>query len=443
MLTFISVTWVNFNQERWIKKDVITHDIINYYGYLPAFFLEKDLSLSFLNDTINTKIEDSYYWPNKTPAGKPVFKMSMGMAVTYLPFFAMAHLFATLFDYPTNGFSEPYHFAVLFSSLFYILIGLYFLSKVLKLFFSEAITTIVLLCLSFGTNVFFYLTIGGGLAHTMGFTLIAIFLYYAILWHRQPTLQRALWIGCLGGLLTLIRPINILIFVFFFLYDIKSLKDISIKIKFLLLHTFHLLLMASCGVLIFLPQLFYWKYVSGVYFFNSYVGEHFFFNNPHIFYGLFSFRKGWLVYTPIMFFALFGFYFLRDKLKPFLVAMLCFFSIYVYVAFSWWCWWYGGSFGSRVLIDTYPLLAIPFAAFLTKIKSLSYTKKQVVYVMIVCLIGLNLFQSIQAKYNIIHYDSMTRASYVEVFFTITKKPDREKYLQHPDLNKALKGEDEY
>jgi hypothetical protein len=47
----------------------------------------------------------------------------------------------------------------------------------------------------------------------------------------------------------------------------------------------------------------------------------------------------------------------------------------------------------------------------------------------------------QAKYNIIHYDSMTMRSYFKVFFTTSKQPDREKYLDHPDYDKALRGED--
>ena len=116
VVTFISVTWVNFNQEKWKNKDVIQHDIINYYSYLPALFYERDLSLSFLNDTLNKQAEGAHYWPNKTPEGNHVIKMSMGMAVTYFPFFCLAHIYAKIFDYDIDGFSQPYHFAVLFSN---------------------------------------------------------------------------------------------------------------------------------------------------------------------------------------------------------------------------------------------------------------------------------------------------------------------------------------
>src|SRR6185436_10253555 len=118
-------------------------------------------------------------------------------------------------------------------------------------------------------------------------------------------------------------------------------------------------MMAVLGILIFLPQLFYWKHQTGSWFFNSYLNEHFYFNNPHVFYGLFSFRKGWLVYTPIMFFALAGLYTLFKTMKEFFYPVLILFLLYIYVAFSWWCWWYGGSYGQRALIDIYPFLAVP------------------------------------------------------------------------------------
>jgi hypothetical protein len=48
----------------------------------------------------------------------------------------------------------------------------------------------------------------------------------------------------------------------------------------------------------------------------------------------------------------------------------------------------------------------------------------------------------QAKYNIIHYDSMTKESYLKVFFTTSKTADRENYLSHPNYEKAKRGEDE-
>lgn len=441
-ITIIAVTWVNLNLERWKWKDVIIQDVVHYHSYLPALFYENDLTLSFLSDTVNRKIESKLYAPKFTPDNKPVIKMSMGMAVTYVPFFAMAHVYSKLFNYPADGFSEPYHFAILFSTLFYYVIGLIFLGKILRKYFSESVSCLALFCITFGTNALYYLTVTTGMTHIVDFSLIAAFVFYTISWHENPKLKYAVLLGLMGGLLTLVRPINILIFIFFFLFDVKSGGDFKTKARLFFSKKLQLLIIAIIGVTVFLPQMLYWKYVTGRFFFNSYVGEHFYFNNPHVIKALFGFRKGWLIYTPIMTLALAGFFFLRENLKRFLIPLGVFFLVYIYVAFSWWCWWYGGSFGQRVLIDIYPLLAIPFGALLAKFQLQSPARRKLAYSTITCLIVLNLFQTVQARYNIIHYDSMTAQNYFRVFFTIAEKPDSEKYLKHPDYEKALRGESE-
>ena len=443
-LVFISVTWINFNLVHWNTKNVIEQDVNHYYSYLPVFFYEQDLSLSFLYDTLHVKQEQRYYAPNKAPNGNHVIKMTMGMAMTYLPFFALADIWARLCGYDVSGFSEPYHFAVLFATLFYFLIGLYFLSKLLNPHFSQHVISLVLICICYGTNVMYYLTLGAGMAHITNFGLIAMFLYYSIRWHTKKSFALAIGIGCLAGLIILIRPVNILLFIFFLVYKTNSLKLLKEKIKLFRGKKIEMLLMATFAFFILLPQLLYWKHYTGHYLFNSYVDQgRFYFDRPHILDGLFSFRKGWLIYSPLMSFSLVGIYLLRKKLRGFYLPILLLFFTYVYVVFSWWCWWYGGSFGQRVLIDIYPVLAIPLAVFFTRVESMKPLLKKVIYTVTLLLILLNLFQTIQAKYNIIHYDSMTRKNYLEVFFTITKKADREKYLQHPDYGKALRGEDEY
>lgn len=362
------------------------------------------------------------------------------MAVGYLPFFGMAHVYAKLSGYSDIGFSEPYHFAILFSSLFYFVIGLFYLRRVLKLFFPENIVLLTLFCLCFATNVFFYLTLGGGLAHTFGFTLVAMFIYYTLKWKERPLLKYSLFLGLILGLLILVRPVNVLVATLFAGLVLFPYNELSIsKLKLFFVHGCFIALISA---LVFLPQLLYWKFITGEYFFNSYVGEGFFFKNPHVFKALFGFRKGWLIYTPVMAFAIIGIAFLKNKLRLFLYPTIVFFLIYVYVCFSWWCWWYGGTFGQRVLIDIYPLMALPFAAFLMHVQSKEVFLKKSVYYLIAFFTLLNLFQTMQYKYNILHFDSMTAANYREIFFTTSKKPDREKYLKHPDYDKALRGEDE-
>lgn len=441
-LVIISVTWVSFNQNLWRQQAVIQHDTGQYYTYLPAFFYEKDIRLTFLKDTINQAQEWRYYAVNYTPEKNPVIKMSMGMAWSYLPLFAMAHVYAKAGGYAVDGFSPPYHFAIQFSSMLYYLLGLLFLWKLLRLRFDERTSAITLFLISFATNVFFYLTIITGMSHIVGFAFISMFIYYTVKWYETKAMRYILAIGLIGGYLTLVRPINFLVFLFFALYGLAAFKDLGERVRLFWKHKFALITMGVLAFLVVLPQLLYWRYITGHYFFNSYVGEHFFFTNPHIFKALFGFRKGWFIYTPIMIFAVIGFFNLRKHWSDLNASLILFLLVYVYIAFSWWCWWYGGSFSQRVMIDLYPFFAIPFAAFIADLNEQRKMVRRVSVTFLVVFTCLNLFQTMQAKYNIIHYDSMTMEAYIKAFGKTKKARDREKYLKHPDYEAIKAGSEE-
>ena len=55
------------------------------------------------------------------------------------------------------------------------------------------------------------------------------------------------------------------------------------------------------------------------------------------------------------------------------------------------------------------------------------------------LLLLNLFQTAQYKYNIIHYDSMTFKAYVHVFGTLDSEKIDDSLLKHPNYEKAVAG----
>ena len=117
--------WKNAEQ----KDPLINHDIVSYYSYLPAYFIHNDIRLNFIeNDTIY----DTQFWPETAPNGSKVIKTTMGMSILYSPFFFISHTYAKFSNkYDANGFSKPYEFFLTLSSLFYLIIGLYYLRKIL------------------------------------------------------------------------------------------------------------------------------------------------------------------------------------------------------------------------------------------------------------------------------------------------------------------------
>lgn len=438
LIILIGVVWsvLFFTYKPW-QKNMIVNDVVSYYCYLPATFIYHDLSLKFSE---KDPFFADKYWPQKAPNGGKVIKMSMGLSMLYAPFFFIGHLSAAIFHQPQDGYSTPYQVCLALSCLFYLLLGLFYLRKLLLFYFSEGIVALTIASLFFGTNLFWYSTSDGLMSHGYLFCMLSVFVYQVVCWHREPKLKRLIYIGLTGGLLTLIRPTMILCFLFFFLFGIYNKKTLIAKMELLKKNIPGLLILALSSFIVLLPQLAYWKYVTGNWLFYSYIGEHFYFNHPHVLEGLLGFRKGWLIYTPIMFLSLAGFICLMKNMKEYMLAIPVPFIISIYVVFSWWCWWYGGSFGQRPMVDFYGMLAIPMACFYQKVFDKGkWLLRAMLMVVITGFVILNLFQMNQYNNGVIHYDSMTGKAY-RISFSETK-PTVEWYeaLEEPDYPRAQLG----
>ena len=196
------------------------------------------------------------------------------------------------------------------------------------------------------------------------------------------------------------------------------------------------------AALVWLPQLCYWKYATGEWLFYSYAGERFFFDRPHLWQVLFSFRKGWLVYTPIMVFAIWGITQLPRYAPAWRFAIPVWLAAHLYVMSCWWIWWYGGSFGQRPMVETYAILSIPMAAGISRIMEFPQKIQWTTWTVLAALIALNLFQTVQMRLGVLHWDSMTATAYQKTFLKLHEPSDIEQYLDHPDLGKAILGNDE-
>lgn len=431
VVLIISCIWVNGNIAKWNKKEVIDWDVTSYYSYLPAFFLKKDLSLKFFNENPNFYKENRQFSPQKCPNGNNVIKTSMGMSLMYLPFFAIAHVYANTFGYNIDGFSEPYQFMVQFSGLVYLLIGLYYLRRLLLLFFTEKVVALTLLFVVFGTNLFYYTSVHGAMPHVPVFCLGCIFIWYSLKWMTKPDWKNSLVIGLVLGLIVLIRPINVLLVLFFVVYGVTNSATLKQRLVLFIKQYQLVFLIGFVSFMVFIPQLLYWKHVTGSYFFNSYVGERFFFAHPHLLEGLFGFRKGWLLYTPIMIFSLIGIIQLFLFKKEFSWAVAILFVVYTYVIMSWWCWWYGGSYSCRAIVDIYPFLTIAMAVFVNRM----IRNRMVISVMLL-LVLVNCFQMFQYRRGVIHYNSMTKEAYFDALFRIETSPRLKDLISHPNDDKA-------
>lgn len=421
---FISVIWVDFNHKFWNAEErVIFWDVKTYYVYLPAAIIYKDLGMNF-KDKDPEKFNKNV-WVAPTDIGRYVSKMSMGVSFAYAPFFILAHWLAGPLGYETDGYSIPYKFALVMSSAAYLLLGMFLLIYVLRRWFSPWIVGLVVLGITVGTNLYYYSSIEAAMSHTYSFALFAGLLLATVRWHERPSILRALMIGLLAGWITLIRPTNIIVVLIPLLWGIGSERGISGQISLFVRKYPHVIIMIVAGFLIWVPQLLYWKYTTGAWLFYSYGDERFFFLRPAIADGLFSYRKGWLLYTPIMVLALAGIPPLRKRLPAAFWPVLLFTVLNIYIVLSWWSWWYGGSFGLRAFIDSYAFLALPLASFLSWVFSQRVWFRVATTIVVLVLVWHSIFQTMQYYYGAIHWDGMNRAAYWNSFLRL--RPSGEFY----------------
>lgn len=421
---------------------VIHNDVNFYYSYLPAIFIYGDMGFGF-KDHLKEK-DRQKIWVLTDSEGNYHSKMTAGNAIMYLPFFLSAHLYATATHHDANGYSRPYDEALHYSSLAYLLIALWLLTGYLRKYFSWTAVVITVLSLPLATNLFYYTTHESAMSHVYSFFLFTLFVITTEKWHHNKfKLSYSIFLGLLLGIITLVRPTNIIIALLPMIYGISSIKDVGLNFKLLWQKkkSFIALIVSFFCIAFIQPLL--WKWGTGNWLVYSYGDEGFYFLDPHIMDGLFSYRKGWLVYTPIMIFGLLGMFFLFKSRSEWRWAVPLFLFLHIYIIFSWWCWWYGGSFGARSMIETYAILAIPFAAFFHFILKNFCWRKILATVLIYLFIKLNFFQTKQYIVTLIHWDSMTKEAYWEVFLEEQFPENYHELLEPPDYEKAKKGADEY
>ena len=427
LLCVITAFLITLNIHEYDRNGrLIQHDVNFYYVYLPAFVNHGDLQMRFLDEMPPS--ERKRYWLIWNDNGKAVSKYTMGTAVLWLPFYTAADTYTRIFNKEIRtGFSKPYRIALCCAALFYLGLGLYFVRKLLLNFFSESITGLCLLILFFGTNLLYYSTTEAGMSHVYSFAMTSIFVYLTFRWHQKPNWRSSLLLGFVYGLILLIRPANAFIIVFFILWPLTNLRQLADWWKSIFSQWKFLLVIALVAFAVIFPQLAYWKLVTDQWIYYSYGSEGFNFSDPQMLNGLFSMRKGWFIYTPIMVFSIVGILWMLRSKRPHVLAILFFLPIHLYIAFSWWSWWYGGSYGQRVLIDILPIMVIPLAWSLYWLSTKTRTIRISAAAFILLLLALNLFQTWQYRSGIMHWDSMTWQAYKAVFL----KTDHVKNL--PDL----------
>jgi len=417
ILTLVSAN-LHWSGENY--KGIIESDAKGYYAYLPAVFIYHDLNFGFFDEFEKGRYYDvnRFFDYRINHDSNIINKCYCGVSVAQLPFFLTGHILSKITNNPDDGFSKLYCILINIAGIFYCLIGLVFLNKILKDYITKDIfRSFILIATIFGTNIFYYVIGEPGMSHIYSFAFFTLFYFYLRKYFKHFDSRLIVLLAALLGIITLIRPVNLLILLTipFAATDYKNLTNgINKLLSKPLIFTISFILFL-CIIAI---QFIIYKIQTGHFFIYSYPDEGFYFLNPQLFNILFSYKKGLFLYSPLLFISLAGGFFLYRKNRYQFYTLFISLFLITYVLSSWWNWWYGGSFSSRVYVEYIPLFSILLAMALEGI--INKPLKKAYITLIVILVIVCQIQTYQYRYYFIHWEDMTKEKYWNVFLRVDK-----------------------
>ena len=446
--SYVLVTerWGNDKDKKWDSAFWMI-DAQGYYDYLPQLFIKHSLrypdnSVLFV-DTSSMGNFNEYF---------------IGTPLLWSPFYGAVFLAQRISGKTIDGYSAPYKRSIHIAALFWLLIGLMCCAAVMQMLeVSARAISLSLLLIVFGTNLFYYAILFPAMSHLYSFSMLSVFLYAGMKYFRTHRKIFLVTAAAAAGISIITRATSIAILpilIPFIAGDVKKIIPQFLKPSFIFIAAPVLLsiLFIQCGA---------WYLQTGHWLVRPYSTGGFYFLKPEIFNVLFSFRKGWFIYTPLALLALSGLPVLRRINRTLFYACLLAIAVWVYLVSCWWCWTYADSFGHRAFVDIYSLIAVLLALSFDGLPEIinerfSFIKKYFVRAVLLffCLIflALNIFQTWQLQNRIMISAYMDWERYKYIFLRTDdsyqnslggimdlvpysmKKPERIFY-SHPDFSK--------
>jgi hypothetical protein len=356
-------------------------DAVEYYSHLRSLYFDRDVDFAneFAHFGILTRWDKSQ--PTVTGHRRTVF--SVGPALLWMPFYAAGDLVARARGGVQDGYSPAHVRAVCLGSLFYGVLGLLLVHRVLEERFAPPVPFWTTLLLGYATFLFWYMAYEPVMSHAPSFFLAALAL--RVWWRRGAGLApgRAAILGLVIGLATVVRWQNALLLVLpaATLVVERARPARAAASAAALLGVFALALV---------PQLLVFKAIFGTYLLGHPAQGRDFLHltRPALLDTFFSSRHGLLFWTPVLwagFLGLAGLFAKDWRTKGWLdkdrrTALLLALPILVmsYINTSSGDWWAGGSYSNRRFDSVLPFLALGLGATLAGLRRLAARRPSLV-----------------------------------------------------------------
>lgn len=378
-------------------KEIVRSDGRGYYAYLPALLIYQDGSFQK-----SAEVEKSYFehgidqlYLFTDQKGNQYNKYFPGIALLQLPFFGIACLISWIFNQPIDGYSSVFLFCFYIGSLVYGLLGIRLFSLIIQQLFPQRINQKrwVIPLFYIATPLLYYQLITPSFSHLYSFVFFGLFAWQFFKFIASPTLKNAFVLGLILGMITILRPTNLIILLIIpFLAGswgntVSFLKILSSeKGKRFFVGTIGFLIVIS---LVFLS----WKWQTGDWIVWSYSGEGFNFLHPQLWANWFSFRVGLFVHSPLLLISIVGLVLLFKTNRFQAISWILYFAINSWVISSWWCWDYESPFGNRPMTEHLFFMLLPIFSALAKFPKFTYS-----FLLICSVLGIIRFFEIKTEF---------------------------------------------
>ena len=351
-------------------------DTVAYYSWLRSAVIDGNLQM-------NDEFTHYGYGAERgmTPTGHTYNEWAVGSAILWSPFFLAAHglsLLARAVGLPvvTDGYAAQYIWAISLGSALYAFIGLLLTYRVCRQFFTLPVSVLAATAIWLSSPLVFYMYSHPIMSHANDAFAYALLIFTWYNTRHRRTWQSAALRGGAAGLCALVRQVNA-VFVFFALGEmvidgIRTWQS-SRQAKPLGQLAAQWVAFSVAWWLVYSPQMVAWRIVYGHWIelnpYASGAGVGFSWLRPHTLEVLFSTAHGLFVWTPLLLFAVLGWFFLwrRDQRLTTLLAVN--FALQLYVVSAWNDWGGSAAFGQRFFTNMSPAFVLGLAALLSTLQN--------------------------------------------------------------------------
>lgn len=376
-------------------------DAIQYYAYLRSLVFDRDVDFrneyAVLYRPTRPDEQDNVWLTARTSTGRAPNMMSIGPALLWLPIFLVTCAAVGLLrlgglDVPLDGFAMPFPLSAGVAGIVYATAGAYLAYRVVARLYPPLQALWATLVAWLATPAIYYSLVSPAYSHATSLFAVSLF---ALAWYetREDTrLRRSALLGVVGGLATLVRWQDLVIFA---LPGVELSRRVARGEWRVGRAARHVAMMGGFAAAVMVPQFLAWQRIYGAPLLLPQGADFMRWTEPAVWQVLFSTRHGLFLWTPAVLPAVVGLWFVgrRDPIVGWGAAAAVLLSVYVNACVR--DWWAGEAFGARRFVGDTVFFALGFAAVFDAMQRPSSTRPGLVRTVAAALIVYNLLFLLQ------------------------------------------------